>query len=250
MTRQFAVLGSPIEHSKSPQIHSFVFEASGIDAEYGRFEVSADLKGFLNAHEDFSGFSLTMPLKEQAFEIAESLDSDAEATGAVNTLLRTKTGWAGFNTDVAGIANAVGFDPESVAVVGSGATARSALRAFPKSSRLIFARNQVASHDLAERFTAEVVDFDTALKAELVVSTVPKGVLPELLNGKTIAGALLDCVYTNPQLPAAKYISGLGMLIHQAMIQQRIFQSGDALTPLNRERELVSELMASLSMAK
>ena len=250
MTRQFAVLGSPIEHSKSPQIHRFVFEAVGIDAEYGRFEVSADLKGFLKAHEDFSGFSLTMPLKEQAFEIAESLDSDSRATGAVNTLLRTETGWAGFNTDVAGIANAVDFEPESVAVIGSGATAKSALRAFPKSNRLIYARNQVASHDLAERFTAEVVDFDTALKAELVVSTVPKGVLPELLNGKAIAGVLLDCVYTNPQLPATKYISGLSMLIHQAMIQQRIFQSGDALTPLNRERELVSELMASLSMAK
>ena len=89
MTRQFAVLGSPIEHSKSPQIHRFVFEAVGIDAEYGRFEVSADLKSFLKAHEDFSGFSLTMPLKEQAFEIAENLDSDAQATEAVNTLLRT-----------------------------------------------------------------------------------------------------------------------------------------------------------------
>lgn len=250
MTKRFAVLGSPIEHSKSPQIHSYVFGDSDFDAEYGRFEVATDLKGFLKAHEDFAGFSLTMPLKEQAFDIAERLNDDAQATEAVNTLLRTQTGWAGFNTDVAGISNAVGFDPEVVAVIGSGATARSALRAFTNSKRLIYARNQAASQDLAERFDAEVVDFDSAIAAELVVSTVPQGVLPELLRGHAIAGVLLDCVYTNPELPAARYISGLSMLVHQAIIQQRIFQSGVTSTPIKREQELVSELIATLSMAK
>lgn len=250
MTRQFAVLGSPIEHSKSPQIHGFVFQNSGFDAEYGRFEVAADLKGFLKEHADFAGFSLTMPLKEQAFDLAESLDADAKATAAVNTLLRTETGWAGFNTDVAGISNAVGFSPNIVAVIGSGATARSALQAFPNSKRLILARNQSRAEELAQEFAAEVVDFDTATSADLVVSTVPHGVLPELLKGKEITGVLLDCVYTNPELPAAKYISGLNMLVHQAIIQQRIFQTGDTSTPINRELELVSELITALSMAK
>lgn len=250
MTKHFAVLGSPIAHSKSPHIHSFVFSKANFDADYERFELAEDLQGFLADHDDFSGFSLTMPLKEQAFEIAESLDADAQATEAVNTLLRTDSGWAGFNTDVAGIRGAVGFDPTTVAVIGSGATARSALQAFPNSKRLIYARNTKAAELLAEKFAAELADFDKALEAELLISTVPTGVLPELLQGRTVPGVLLDCVYTNPELPAKKYLSGVSMLVHQAMIQQRIFQTGDALTPINREQELVSELLALLSMAK
>lgn len=249
MTKKFAVLGSPIAHSKSPLIHNFIFEKTGFDASYERFEVS-NLADFLADHGDLDGLSLTMPLKEQAFAFALSLDVNAQASGGANTLLRTADGWLGFNTDVQGIANAVGFSPETVAVIGSGATARSALLAFPNATKQIYARNHEAATELAERFGAQVVDFDTAISAEVVISTITEGALPELLGDRTVSGTLLDCVYTNPELPAGNYLSGLTMLVHQAIIQQRVFQFGDPNQTLNNEPELVSGVMTALDMAK
>ena len=249
MTKKYAVLGSPIAHSKSPQIHNYLFEATGFDASYERFEVS-DLADFLIRHPDFDGLSLTMPLKEQAFATASTLDANAIATGGVNTLLRVSDGWCGFNTDVQGIANAVGFVPTTVGIIGSGATAKSALQAFPKSTKLIFARNQALAKELAEKFDAEVVSFEKVISAEVVVSTVTEGVLPDLLTGAQVGGTLLDCVYTNPELPAGKYLSGLTMLVHQAVIQQRIFQFGDPNHSLKNESELVDGVLGLLGMAK
>lgn len=249
MTRKFAVLGSPIVHSKSPEIHNYFFQASGFAASYERFEVS-DLADFLKTHLDFDGLSLTMPLKEQAFACASTLDENAKATGGVNTLFKVSDGWAGFNTDVQGIANAIGIVPSTVGIIGSGATAKSALQAFPESTKLIFARNQQLARDLAIQFDAEVVSFDKAILAEVVVSTVTEGVLPDLLSGAGVPGTLLDCVYTNPEIPAGRYLSGLTMLVHQAVIQQRIFQFDDQNQALKNEPELIHGVLGLLGMAK
>ena len=249
MTKRFAVLGSPIEHSKSPLIHNYIFEQSKFDARYERFEVS-ELPGFLEAHSNFSGFSLTMPLKDQAFEIATTMDASASITKSVNTLVPIEGGWHGYNTDVYGIQQAVGFDPEVVAVIGSGATARSALAAFPAATKFVFARNQVAATRLAEEFSAAVVDLATALSAQAVVSTVPQGVLANLVGGRELSGTLLDCVYTNPEIPASRYVSGLVMLCHQAIMQQRIFQNSSPDLRLENEAQLVSGVLTALGMAK
>jgi shikimate dehydrogenase len=249
MTRRFAVLGSPIEHSKSPLIHNFVFEQSGFDASYERFEVS-ELSQFLDTHGDFSGFSLTMPLKDQAFVISSSTDPSAAITKSVNTLLPHEGGWHGYNTDVYGIQQAVGLEPVAVAVIGSGATARSALAAFPGASKFIYARNQAAARELALEFSATVVDLETALNAQAVVSTVPKGVLPDLVGSRELPGTLLDCAYTNPEVAARHYVSGLVMLCHQAIMQQRIFQNSSPDLPLENEAALVSGVLTALSMAK
>lgn len=249
MTKRFAVLGSPIQHSKSPLIHNYVFEQSGFDASYERFEVS-ELSQFLDAHGDFSGFSLTMPLKDQAFRISSYTDSFAAMTKSVNTLVPHEGGWRGYNTDVYGIQQAVGFDPEVVSVIGSGATARSALAAFPGSTKFIFARNNAAASTLAAEFSALVVDLETALKAQAVVSTVPQGVLTDLVGSRELPGTLLDCVYTNPEIAAKSYVSGFVMLCHQAIVQQRIFQNTSPDIPLENEAALVSGVLTALSMAK
>ena len=249
MTKRFAVLGSPISHSKSPLIHNYIFEKSGFDATYERFDV-IELSAFLELHSDFEGFSLTMPLKDQAFVTASTLDQNARLTEAVNTLSKGISGWSGHNTDVQGIANAAGFSPQTVAVIGSGATARSALAAFPDSRKLIHARNQLAAAELAQKFECELVELEAALKSDLVISTVPEGVLPKMLDGQEASGTLLDCVYTNPEVPAASYVSGLQMLVHQAIIQQRIFQNDSPSEPLKNEPELIAGVLSVLDMAK
>ena len=250
MTKKYAVLGSPIEHSLSPKIHNFIFASLGVDATYERFEVSSNLGDFLEQKDDHSGFSLTMPLKDQAYALARTLSPDAKATGSVNTLLRTNYGFAGFNTDVYGIKSAVAVNPTQVAVLGSGATARSALRAFPNSDKLVWARNTGAASELSSSFGSRTVSLEEALSAEVVISTLPAGAFIDIIPEGTELGVVLDVSYVNPPVDAKKYISGLEMLMLQAIAQQRIFQAGNETEPLENEAKLLSELRSHLNMAK
>ncbi|MGJ0204733.1 shikimate dehydrogenase family protein [Leucobacter sp. gxy201] len=166
LAERLAVLGSPIAHSKSPAIHSAAYAALALDWEYERFRLEApDLEAFLAAREpDWRGFSVTMPLKEEAHRLSTVLDPVAEESGVVNTLLRIASDasgaprWAGFNTDVAGLAAAItdaGLDATSTVVLGSGATAVSAILAARRLGAQhveVVARNARAIGDLVARF--------------------------------------------------------------------------------------------------
>jgi shikimate dehydrogenase len=250
MTKKYAVLGSPIAHSLSPTIHQYIFERLGDSSSYERFELTSGLADFLATKPDYAGFSVTMPLKREAYENSIEKSATAQKTGSVNTLLATSQGYLGFNTDVYGIQQAVGITPKEVAILGSGATAASALASFDDSKKMIFARNSQAARELASQFSAEIVPIERALGADVVISTLPKGVLLELIPSGHRFATLLDAVYTNPELPAGNYIPGSLMLIHQAIAQQRIFQFGDENIALHNESELLEGLIRLLSMTK
>lgn len=250
MTSRYAVLGSPIAHSLSPAIHDFIHAKLKLDASYGRFEVSENLSEFLTTHNDHTGFSLTMPLKDAAFKIAQTRSAAALATESVNTLVKLDNGWAGYNTDVFGIVSAIKFEPPVVAVIGSGATARSALHAFPNAIRLITSRNAATASALAQKYDAEVVDFGEAIGADVVISTLPAGALGKLLPEGFRFKTLLDVAYANPIIQADCFVSGLEMLIQQAIAQQRIFTNGDDNIALETEDELLMGLRVLLNVPK
>jgi shikimate dehydrogenase len=250
MTKKYAVLGSPIEHSLSPAIHNQVFTQLGVDANYEKFELAEGLEEFLDSKSDYNGFSLTMPLKDLGFEASERLSVTAQNTRSVNTLLRTSTGWDGYNTDVFGIREAIGFRPAQVAVLGSGATARSALAAFPDSQKVISARNSSAATFLAGEFGAELIDFESAIQAEVVISTLPLGALMSLTPKGFQFATILDAAYMNQRVEAENYVSGLEMLLLQAVAQQRIFYGLDENHTLPNEPALVNSLRTLLNVAK
>ncbi len=111
-----AVLGHPIKHSISPQMHNSALATMGqTDAafdswRYFRFDVPpADLpEALTKLHAaGFLGLNLTVPHKVLAFDLIEHVDPSAQPIGAVNTLKRTATGWHGHNTDGYGLATAV-----------------------------------------------------------------------------------------------------------------------------------------------
>ena len=276
-TRRFAVLGSPIEHSKSPLIHNTAYGVLGLDWSYEKIEVPrAGLRKFISELDaDWAGFSVTMPLKEEAFRFVDSKNEAAELTGAVNTLARTETGWAGYNTDVFGIVQSVrtaAIGPlDTVLIIGSGATATSAVVAVrelsPDAKVLVFARNSHTRADLVNfagsiGLQARSVSNlkSTAQRADLVISTLPGGALDEVsgkLNrwfGFKPRGAVLDVAYSpRPSAFAAHWsnagkptISGLDMLMWQAIAQLRIFTQGDAETPLPNEVAVVGAVRHAL----
>ena len=233
---RFAVLGSPIAHSVSPTLHRAAFATRSIAAEYEAHRVE-DLGSWLERNKLFTGLSLTMPLKDQAFAIAESHDAAALETAAVNTLIKTATGYRGHNTDVEGIRFALrDVDLRTAVVVGTGATARSALVALKPVTEnlLIYGRDDDASKRLAEEFGATAITEPSALASATVVSTLPPGALAVFVNIPNIrpSGTLLDVVYKPWPTDAAKQwsqtgviISGLEMLLGQAVQQQQLFVS-------------------------
>jgi len=276
MIPKLSVLGSPISHSKSPAIHSAAYRVLGLDWIYDKIEVrKGGLRSFMEQLDPlWLGFSLTMPLKEEAARFAASLDAAAELTGAVNTLVRTDAGWAGYNTDVFGIVQAVrlaGVEaPKTVLILGSGATATSAVTAVkelsPNATVLVHARNaqtrgQLVAYAKQLGLKAHSVHFLTraASRANLTIATLPGGALngvAEKLNKKNFrpAGAILDVAYDPwPSKIASVWskadqtiISGLEMLLWQAVAQIRIFKAGDPGLQLPNEVAVVEAMRHAL----
>lgn len=267
MNKKFAVLGHPIEHSKSPTIHLAAYRVLGEDWSYGRAEVTKGfLRTFINGLDDrWNGFSVTMPLKEEATKFADELDEFATQTGATNTLYLNEAGkWLGYNTDVFGIYKAVSERKQtpikSSLVIGSGATATSAIAAIaklaPGSKVKIHARNATTRKSLLSFAkllglkTSRVWGLSSTLaSSDLVISTVPAHAMDskaqelESVSLWRPRGLLLDVAYSPwPSKMAALWSdrggevsSGLEMLIWQAIAQIRIFRTGNPSTELPNE---------------
>lgn len=256
---KFGVLGSPISHSKSPVIHSAIFRELGESHSYESFEVS-DLGAFLDGlDESWLGLSLTMPLKEQALDASARADFVAIQAQAANTLIRTGGGWDGYNTDVFGIQQALqGRKFSSVAILGTGATARSAIVAMLEAGKnvSVWGRSKEKAQALAAEFEISVIDkLHTALSQPAVISTVVAGALDDQLKGE-YKGLILDVIY-HPwptklalHFPEKNRVSGLEMLLWQAIGQQRLFHQLELDEPLPSEAKLVLAARKALEMAK
>lgn len=245
-----AVLGSPIAHSLSPRLHNAGYAALGLsDWQYTAAEVTEDgLSEFVAGLDGtWRGLSLTMPLKEVAFEVATTVSDLAVRAGAINTLVRRGDGgWDADNTDVAGIVESLrplALDDHAV-VIGAGATARSAVLALeilgvPRVT--VAARRPEPAHALAAFAdtqglrTAAVPLADWCRQgAGLVLSTVPAGGSTDLVAataGSSLDLVLFDVVYAGWPSPLAAAVtaaggtavSGLEMLLHQAVAQFALF---------------------------
>lgn len=267
------VWGDPIAHSLSPALHTAAYARLGWDWSYGRRRVdeasfSAELAGLDAA---FRGLSLTMPLKGAAFRAAVCRDERAEATGAVNTLLLTGDGPHGFNTDVGGIVRALAeadvAEAPRARLVGAGATATSALVALAERGVRdveVIARRPEAIELLrpvAERYgmavTAASFAQPPASDVPLTISTLPGGVeLPHEVTAALAGGGgiLFDVVYghwpttlaTAWERAGGRALSGAGMLLHQAVLQIRLFATGDVDEPLPDEDGVVAVMRRAL----
>jgi shikimate dehydrogenase len=264
---QAAVLGSPVSHSLSPVLHNAAYRALGLDNTYSAIETAeSELGSFLGSVDsNWLGVSLTMPLKEVAFDYADTCDELSILSGAINTLV-FGTEVSAFNTDVLGLVDALaeaGSQQISSGVIfGSGATARSTLVALQKLGATevnCVARNvsdvermAKIAHEIGVNFSHTSVNDSAWLTADVVVNTTPMGALDELAReAYSPAGLLLDVVY-NPwptQLAASwavtggTIVSGLAMLLHQAGHQVTLMTGKPA--PVAQMREaLNAELLA------
>lgn len=269
------VWGDPIAHSRSPQLHAAAYAVLGLDWSYGRRRVTeasfgSELAGLGPA---WRGLSLTMPLKGVAFAAAASRDRRAELTGAVNTLLLDPAAStpSGFNTDVGGIVRALADDGvvavPRARIVGAGATATSAIVALSELGARdveVVARRPGAVAPLAELgsrlgIAVRTAAFEASVSGDvpLTIATLPGDA--EIPDAAAIAlaragGLLLDVVYGHwPTALSAAWEdaggaarSGLGMLLHQALLQIRIFVHGDPAAPLADESAVIDAMRRAL----
>jgi shikimate dehydrogenase len=268
-TRLAAVIGHPVRHSLSPLLHNAAFVAAGLDWAYLAFDVAPGAAGEALAAMrvlDLGGLSVTMPHKDDVARSVDVLDPAAAALGTANTVVPLGDGrLAGHSTDGAGfVASLVeaGVDVAgmTVAVLGAGGAARSVVDALAQagvdSIRIInrsAAKAAVAADLGAGR--AIVGTADDVGRAELVVNATSIGmgtddlpIDPGLLHdGQVVA----DVVY-HPRETAllraaaaagARTVDGLGMLIHQAVLQQELWtgrRPDPAVMRLAVERELAA----------
>ncbi len=132
MTKQFAVIGNPIAHSRSPELHYAFAEKTGINLNYHK--ILAPLDGFEQTVTDFfgsggSGLNITVPFKEQAFALCEQLTERAKIAKAVNTLWMQNGQLHGDNTDGQGLVaamQALGWQLKNstILILGAGGATR------------------------------------------------------------------------------------------------------------------------------
>lgn len=268
-----AVIGSPVRHSLSPALHNAAFESLGLDWVYVALEVAdGDAGRALDAMRalHLGGLSVTMPHKEAIAAGVDALDPAATALRSVNTVVRSPGGaLVGHSTDGAGFVaslRAAGVDVEGrrVCLLGAGGAARAIADALARNhvgeivvrNRSRDAAHAAAALAVAAGASARAVgddDLESVSSAEIVVNATSVGMgssaLPVDPTTLHPAQVIADIVY-HPRLTAllqaaraigALTVDGLGMLVHQAALQQRLWhgESPDVAVMLAAaEREL------------
>jgi shikimate dehydrogenase len=245
-----AVLGSPITHSKSPRLHLAAYRALGLtDWTYERIECSADqlpslVRGF---GPEWVGLSVTMPGKFAALQVADERTERAELVGSANTLVHTERGWRADNTDIDGVAGALGHirHLRRAIVLGSGGTAPAAVVALADlgaTEVTVVARDRARAVRLldlgrAVGVTAQYCDLTDAglpevvATADVLVSTIPADAAAAYAAVFAGVPVLLDAIYDPWPTPLAtavqdaggEVISGVQMLLNQAFSQVEQF---------------------------
>jgi shikimate dehydrogenase len=246
-TRVAGVIGDPVRHSLSPNLHNAAYRALGLDWVYVAFAVPDGAAGdALTAMRalGLAGLSVTMPHKTAVAGLCDTLSTAAAALQSVNTVTPEADGrLAGDSTDGAGFLRALadagyGAAGRDALVLGGGGAARAVAFALAQQGArvTVAARRAPAAADAAALARGTAIDWadraGVAAAADLVVNATPVGMAgdPALPVPAEVLGAehvVVDLVYEPRETPllsaararGAQVVPGLGMLVHQAALQ-------------------------------
>ncbi len=254
---RLAVLGYPVSHSASPQLHQPALDAYGIPVSYVRLEVRpGQIRAAFATMKQlgFIGCNVTVPHKFEAMEACDEVSPQARLLGVVNTIVFGKNGTVGHNTDGPGFEQAIresfGFLPGEVhtLILGAGGGAGQAIAtqcAISKPARLTLVNRSMAKIEtLAEKLRSispetEIITLsfsDPALAghchtADLLVQTTSLGLKsddPDVIGESCLLArhCAYDTIYQPPETPflaaaretGCRTSNGLSLLIHQGAI--------------------------------
>ncbi|MEQ8766346.1 MAG: shikimate dehydrogenase [Planctomycetota bacterium] len=248
----FGVVGDPISHSRSPELHNLAFEHLKLPYCYVPLR-TRDLGILLEALEPHPcrGLSVTLPHKEAALRLAAEADEDARRIGAANTLTRRASGgWLAQNTDAPAIVAALGgasaLSGRRALVLGAGGVARAAVRALTVSGAEVtvcnrtFERAASLTRDLGGQVVRSVGPDVT--EWDVIVNATSLGMSPSvettpLPDGRFRAGQVVfDTVYAPAETrllmeaasQGATAVRGTEMFLQQARRQLEIWTGREA----------------------
>ena len=258
-TPVFGIVGNPVAHSRSPEVHNRGLAVAGIAGVYVPFRVDV-VAEFLRLAPSLGvrGLSVTIPHKETVMALLARTDPSVRGAGACNTLVWEQGGWTGYNTDIAGFlaplqpALAAGRVRRAT-VVGAGGGARAVVWALRGAGVevLVVNRNlQRAQHLAAEMGAAAIalsagdLAAQVARHSDLIVQATSvgmhagaadaaRGAAHDPIAAVPLAGheTVYDIVYTPPNTPliqrareaGCQVVTGGEMLLGQAYEQFRLF---------------------------
>jgi len=256
--KNFCVIGSPIEHSKSPALHEAGFIDLEIDASFERVEVKPEaLEAWVkNDLKNYQGVAVTIPHKETIREFLDVETEAADAIGAVNTVFFKDGQSVGTNTDGIGALKALGsvvpsLKDKRVLIMGAGGASRAIIFALARSGAEVMICNRTAekARALAQEFSVGYIEnlgevtpesLDVIINATSVGLREWQSVVPEdFWRPRHVA---FDIVYepletkflADAQVAGADIVTGDQMLVFQALEQFRVWH----------EVELEAEVMA------
>lgn len=217
---KLALIGDPVSHSRSPQLHRRFLEEAEIDGSYVAIRVprgnGIDIVRRMRIDE-YTGVNVTYPLKEEVLKACEELTEQARLAGSVNTIFFGRT-VIGHNTDGIGAREAleqVLGQPvalERIGILGTGATARAILAQLRETDAFtyVWGRSEEKVAELCERFEAEPWPARTP---EIVISTLPSDVKlrDEMVEALLHADMLMDTNYGSR--------STLGKQVHREIVK-------------------------------
>jgi len=260
-SQPYAVIGDPVSHSLSPELHRLLFNAANTTADYEAVHVKPDeLAAFCqNARQQHRpGWNVTLPHKSTIIDLLDSMEPQAYRIGAVNTVKNDFGRLTGYNTDVAGcrlaLKRAGYFTGHRAVILGAGGAARAAVAALagmgvhaltvinPTLHRAKALRDdftgfgpmQISVHTWNESRISRALD-----KADLLINATPVGLRPgsnespmrqdsEFSSSLTVFDMIPRREPTALLRQAAAQgcttVSGLSMLVGQAMAAQEIWQ--------------------------
>jgi len=263
--KHYAVIGDPIQHSLSPEMHNTGYQALGVNAKYQRFQVKADrlaeaVKG-LHAL-GFSGWNVTLPHKESILALLDTLTPQAKRAGAVNTVKIYEGQMIGHNTDGDGFVRSVeeelkGFLGKKAVLLGAGGASKGIALALAEQGMKLHILNrttekakelvQVIQREGGTAASGEFAPGDWLKDVDLLVQTTSVGLhrepFPFSLEGISKQALVVDIIF-NPMetlfLKEAKQLgcrtqNGLEMLLYQGALAWEFWLGGQA--PIEEMRQ-------------
>lgn len=266
-TKLCMVIGDPVEHSLSPQMHNAGYEKLGIDDEFVyigckvKIENIADFIRGVRAMQ-VRGISCTVPHKMEVMKYLDEIDGVAEKIGAVNTVVNDSGVLKGYNTDWLGVVISLekmtSLENQTIALLGAGGAARAVAYAVTQrgAKLVVYNRTIKKAQELAKEFGGEARSLDTIKdikNVDIIINATSVGLHPnenetpldkELIISRHIVFDAIYVPYETRLLREAKQqgasiIHGMEMLLQQGIAQFKLYTGHDL--PEETMRNVLSE---------
>ena len=184
--KKYYVIGNPIEHSLSPELHNFWIKKNNINAVYEKIKLEeSELKNFIDKirNDEIHGINVTVPFKNKVIKYLDKLSLEVETTESVNTIYKSGKDIIGHNTDVAGFElglrhSKINVLHKSIFILGAGGVVPSIIYSLlSMGCKKIFLSNRTIekTENIKKKFPeievlkwGEMPDFDIAINATSV----------------------------------------------------------------------------------